>query len=41
VKAFFQYVLKTCVPANAANLGYVALSGGQATKAQSLLNLIK
>lgn len=41
VKAFMQYVLKTCVPANAANLGYVALSGGQATTAQSLLNLIK
>ena len=41
VKSFLQYVLKTCVPANAANLGYVALSGGQATKAQALLNLIK
>jgi phosphate transport system substrate-binding protein len=41
VKSFIQYVLNTCVPANAAKLGYVALSGGQATKAKALALLIK
>ena len=40
-KSFIQYVLNTCVPANAAKLGYVALSGGQATKAKALALLIK
>jgi phosphate transport system substrate-binding protein len=41
VKSFIQYVLNTCVPANAAKLGYVALSGGQALKAKALALLIK
>ena len=41
VKSFIQYVLKSCVPANAAKLGYVALAGGQSTKADALTNLIK
>jgi len=41
VKGFIQYVLNTCVPANAARLGYVALKGGQATKAKALALLIK
>jgi phosphate transport system substrate-binding protein len=41
VRAFINYVLNTCVPANAARLGYVALSGGQATKAKALAKLIK
>jgi phosphate transport system substrate-binding protein len=40
-RAFIQYTLNTCVPANAAKLGYVALSGGQATKAKALALLIK
>jgi phosphate transport system substrate-binding protein len=41
VKGFIQYVLNTCVPANAPRLGYVALSGGQAAKARALALLIK
>ncbi|MFM7029616.1 MAG: substrate-binding domain-containing protein [Micrococcales bacterium] len=41
VKSFIQYVLNTCVPANASKLGYVALSGGQAAKARALALLIK
>ncbi len=41
VKSFVQYVLNTCVPANAAKLGYVALAGGQALKAKALALLIK
>jgi phosphate transport system substrate-binding protein len=40
-KAFIQYVLNTCVPANAAKLGYVALAGSQALKAKALALLIK
>ena len=41
VRSFIQYTLNTCVPANAAKLGYVALAGGQATKAKALALLIK
>ena len=38
VQAFFNYVVKTCVPAKAASLGYVALGGALKTSA---LNQIK
>ena len=38
VKDFFNYVVKTCIPAKAASLGYVALNGALKTSA---LNQIK
>jgi phosphate transport system substrate-binding protein len=38
VQAFFNYVVKTCIPAKAASLGYVALGGALKTSA---LNQIK
>jgi phosphate transport system substrate-binding protein len=41
VKGFVNYVLKTCAPANAANLGYVALKGGILKAALALAAKIK
>ena len=41
VKDFASYVLKTCAPAKAANLGYVALSGAAKTAALNLVATIK
>jgi hypothetical protein len=38
VQDFFNYVVKTCIPAKAASLGYVALGGALKTSA---LNQIK
>jgi len=41
VKDFASYVLKTCAPAKAAGLGYVALTGAAKTAAQKLVAKIK
>lgn len=41
VKGFVNYVLKTCAPANAATLGYVALKGGILKAALALAAKIK
>lgn len=41
VKDFFNYMLNTCVPANATRLGYVALTGAIKAKALALAAAIK
>lgn len=41
VKEFINYMLKTCVPANASKLGYVSLTGAISAKAKALANTIK
>ena len=41
VKDFITYTLKTCVPANAAKLGYVSLTGAISAKAKALAATIK
>jgi phosphate transport system substrate-binding protein len=41
VKAFFNYMLNTCVPANGTRLGFVALTGAIKAKALALAATIK
>ena len=41
VQSFINYTLKTCVPANAAKLGYVSLTGAISAKAKALAATIK
>jgi len=40
VQDFFNYVVKTCIPAKAASLGYVALGGALKTSALAQIKLI-
>jgi phosphate transport system substrate-binding protein len=40
VQDFFNYVVKTCIPAKAASLGYVALGGALKTSALNQIKLI-
>jgi phosphate transport system substrate-binding protein len=41
VKSFINYVISTCVPANAAKLGYVSLTGAISAKAKAVVATIK
>jgi phosphate transport system substrate-binding protein len=41
VKAFLNYVVTSCVPANATKLGYVALTGAISAKAKAVIASIK
>ena len=41
VKSFLEYVLNSCVPANATPLGYVALTGATLAKAKAVVASIK
>jgi phosphate transport system substrate-binding protein len=41
VKGFMSYVLTSCVPANAAKLGYVSLTGAISAKAKAVVATIK
>jgi phosphate transport system substrate-binding protein len=41
VKSFLSYVISSCVPANAAKLGYVSLTGAISAKAKAVVATIK